>query len=117
MTISWPSNRGNREFRRRRMGSTINRAGRVRLLLEGKLNPPRWGAGSWWGTAFDWRSNCDFRVRCAEWLPIGVVLVCDHRADVDCFIVNVEQTILENGLPDDFRNHGPSGNAPTLPLF
>ena len=107
----------NRPGKRRPLGKTINRAGRVRLLLEGKLYPPRWGSGNWWGTAYDWVSDCDFRVNAAEWLPVGVVLVCDHRADVDKFVVNVDQTIVENGLADDWRDLKPGGDAPNLTLF
>ena len=106
-----------RPIQRRPMGSTLNRPGRVRLLLEGKLNPPRWGSGSWWGTAYDWCLDCSFRVCAPEWLPTGSVLVCDHRADVDRFIVNVEQTAAENGFPDDWRDHQPGSNAPTIPLL
>ena len=102
---------------RRRMGSSINRPGRVRLLLDGKLSPPRWDHGWWWGIAYDWIADCSFRVSSPEWLPIGTVLVCDHRADVDRFIVNVEQTQLENGFPDDWKTHKPGGDAPTIPLF
>ena len=106
-----------RPIDRRPMGSTLNRPGRVRFLLEGQLYPPRWGSGSWWGTAYDWMLDCDFRVSSPEWLPIGSVLVCDHRADVDRFIVNVEQTAFENGFPDNWRDHRPGGDAPTIPLF
>ena len=106
-----------RPINRRPMGSTLNRPGRVRMLLEGKLRPPKWSNGWWWGIAYDWFIDVNFRVISPEWLPIGVVLVCDHRTDLDCFIINVEQTILENGLADNFRDFGPGKEAITLPLF
>ena len=106
-----------RPINRRPIGSTLNRPARVRLLLEGKLYPPRSESGWWWGTAYDWVLDVDFRVTSPEWLPVGSVLVCDHRSDVDKFVVNLPQTILENGFSDDWRDHRPGGDAPTIPLL
>lgn len=105
MTITPRPRRSN--FRERKFGTTIGFSGRARLLLEGKLLPPRFPHGRWYGVGLDWRHDCLFRVLSPEWLIPGSVLVCDDRRDLDQFIVNVEQTALENGYPDDWRKHGP----------
>jgi hypothetical protein len=100
--------------RRRRLqkGSTLNYSGRVRLLLDGRLQPPTWPRGRWYGSALDWHHNVAFRVRSDRWLPIGTVLVCDHRQDVDAWLVNVEQTMAENALSEAWlRQHEPGGDG------
>jgi len=96
----------------RKWGSTLNCPGRVRLLLDGQLQPSRWPGGRWYGAALDWHRDCLFRVKSDRWWPIGAVLVCDHRTDVDCFLVNAAQTMAENGLSEEWlQSHQPGGDG------
>jgi hypothetical protein len=96
----------------RQFEKTINRPGRVRLLLDGQLQASRWPGGRWYGSALDWHHDCLFRVKSDRWFPVGAVLVCDHRADVDCFLVNVAQTMAENGLSEEYlRRYEPGGDG------
>lgn len=100
------------------LGKTINHGGRVRLYLDGKLHAPRFPRGWWWGTALDYRTELRYRVVCPDWLPIGAVLVCDSRRDVDCFEVNLHQTQLENAIPQEWIDaHRPGGDGGQLMLL
>lgn len=96
--------------RRPQLGSTLNHGGRIRLFLDSRLQRSRSGR-AWYGSAFDWRTKTPYRVLSPDWLPIGTVLVCDGRADIDCWLVNLEQTQLENAIPQEWLDANRPGEG------
>jgi hypothetical protein len=97
-------------------GLVLNYGGTERLLLHSK--PRRCRGTGWTGVGYLWRVRETFRVWSSQWFPIGTVLVCDDRFDVDCWVVNVEKTILENGLRQEWLDaNQPSDNDFQIPLF
>ena len=88
-----------------------------RLILE-SLYRSRKG-NVYWGIAYDYRLDVRFRVIIGRWFPIGTVVVCDSAIDIDCFCVDVAQTILENGYSQTWLddNEPGGGNAFQIPLF
>ena len=81
---------------------------RERFILEGRLHHAR-SQRTWWGLGWDYRIDERFRVITPQWFPVGTVLVCQGAIDVDCFLVDVDQTMTENG----FRQEWLDANAPT----
>ena len=93
---------------RAKFSTTLNYGGRVRLLA-GRLHRSRWPGGGYYGTGDEWRTESCFRVASDQWFPIGTVLVCDTREDVDKFRVNVEQTMLECGFTQEWLDEHEPG--------
>lgn len=89
---------------------------RERLILEGSLHHAR-NHRSWWGIAWDYRINERFRVLTAQWFPVGTVLVCEGAIDIDCFLVDVDRTMLENGQSQEWLDAHEPGSSDQLGLF
>ena len=89
---------------------------RERFILEGRLNRSR-SQRSWWGIAWDYRRDERFRVISSQWFPVGTVLVCAGAIDLDCFLVDKDQTIAENGQTQEWLDANEPREEVQIDLF
>jgi hypothetical protein len=90
---------------------------RERFILEGRLHHAR-SQRTWWGLGWDYRINERFRVITPQWFPVGAVLVCEGAVDIDCFLVDVDQTMAENGFTQEWLDaNQPGGSSGQIDLF
>jgi hypothetical protein len=100
--------------------SAMNVAGPLDIVLDQKCNPSKHslsGGRTYYGTGHDWRSDNRYRWVSYQWFPVGTVLVCLHRIDTDCWIVDPQRTISKNGFSQDWLDDNEPGDAVTIPLF
>ena len=97
-----------------RHGLVLNYGGTERLLLHSRPERCRHG---WKGVGYMWRTKETFRIWSPQWFPVGTVLVCDDRFDIDCWVVNAERTIKENVFRQDWLDaHQPGADDFQIPL-
>ena len=97
-------------------GRTLQYPRGLQLLLDAKLERLTWG---YKGTGWHWPSDQRFRLLTPQWFPLGTVLEVNGAVDLDCWMVNKQQTMLRCGFTQEWLDDNEPGNGldGQIPLF